>query len=107
MSFDVSNTEGKFSLHCLPCRNASARAFRARNNACPCKELGISRALWAIPAAYAIATAANIFFTSQNMLRAGTYVSYTVEIVSFAFLVIVIWRYHGFKKENDNGIDFI
>ena len=71
------------------------------------KELGISRALWAIPAAYAIATAANIFFTSQNMLRAGTYVSYTIKIVSFAFLVIVIWRYHGFKKENDNGIDFI
>lgn len=67
------------------------------------KELGLSHLLWTIPVLYGVAELANIFFVAQNMLRVGTLITLIIEMLCMIIVVIVLWRYHGFAIEKDEG----
>lgn len=68
------------------------------------KELGAPRILRAIPGAYVLITAVNIYFTSQSMLRTATYAEQIVKIACLVLLSAVVWRYRGFADENSDSI---
>jgi len=65
------------------------------------KELQISRTLWIIPVLYVISTSSNIYFSSQNMLRIGTYCMQSIEFICLIFLIVTLCRYKKFPIQDN------
>ena len=70
------------------------------------KELGITRILWAIPTLKVVVAVLNIFFTSQSMLRVGTYIQCAAEMACLVLLTVVLWNYKGFNTEESEITEF-
>ena len=66
------------------------------------KELRASRILWFIPALYSVATLANMFLVTQRMLRAGTAVSLSTEVICLIIAIAALWQCNGFASDEGN-----